>query len=789
MKRIFKYLLLTILMVLLLSGVVILGIYIRYQVTVRAHPGRLHVDITPGKTGQWVNSFIGTGGFPTYTGGDDIPGPSMPFGMVRLSPDTHFFLGNHFFDESTVSTAGYYYGDNRMMGFSHTRMTGTGAFEGGHFRVVPTLGEEGLEKYREGKCHKFSHKDEVAFPGYYAVQFRRQGILAELTATERVGIHRYTFTKNETPHILIDISSSLGKGKTTEGEVEVSPGKKEITGAVRTFGNFASRYGGIKVYFAARFNQSFSEFKTWSGDHTFKNQLVTKGDTLGVDVSFEKNGVNQVVELQLGISYVSIENARENLETETNGADFDKMIEKAKKAWEEKLSMIKIEGATNEQKQIFYTALYHSFQMPTLFNDVNGEYTGFDKKVHRANGFRYFTDLSLWDTFRTIHPLFTLIDPKDQRDMLVSLVKMIEQGGVLPRWPSGYGYTGSMLGASADIVIADSYLKGIHDFDVNTAYNAMRNAALGIDIPAKGFRPRTGIKEYLKYHYCPADLMNEAVSKTLEYCYADDAISKLATALGLEEDAKLFSEHARYYKNIWNPATQYFQPRNASGEFVEKFDPLLLTYFDRDEEYTNDYVEGCALQWRWALFFDAKGLISLFKDKSYFVSELNQFFEKANPKRGNWNPGSYYWHGNEPDIHTAYLFNAAGHPNLTQKWVRWVLENKYGNDYEGLDGDDDAGTLSAWYIFSSLGFYPVAGSDVYQIGAPLFKTAEIKLGDKLLAITADNFSPTNKYVQKVWLNGKLLDRWWFKHIEIADGGTLCFEMGENPPDKLDEVIK
>jgi len=253
-----------------------------------------------------------------------------------------------------------------------------------------------------------------------------------------------------------------------------------------------------------------------------------------------------------------------------------------------------------------------------------------------------------------------------------------------------------------------------------------------------------------------------------------------AKALGKENDAKLFAEHSQYYKNIWNPATQYFQPRNANGTFVKKFDPLLLTYFDKDEEYTNDYVEGCALQWRWALFFDAKGLISLFKDKSYFVSELNQFFTKADPKRGNWNPGSYYWHGNEPDIHTAYLFNTAGRPDLTQKWVRWILENKYGDDYEGLDGDDDAGTLSAWYIFSSLGFYPVAGSEVYQIGAPLFKNAEIKIGDKTLTITADNFSPENQYVQKVRLNGKLLNRWWFKHDEIANGGTLRFEMGEKP---------
>ena len=266
--------------------------------------------------------------------------------------------------------------------------------------------------------------------------------------------------------------------------------------------------------------------------------------------------------LKMGISYVSIENARENREAETGNAGFDEILAEAQKKWEDKLSLIKIEGGSDDQMKVFYTALYHSLQMPTLFNDVNGDYTGFDKKVHKTDNFRYFTDLSLWDTFRTIHPLFTLIAPGEQRDMMVSLTKMCEQGGVLPRWPSGCGYTGSMLGASADIVLAESYLKGITGFDAESAYQAMRKAALAIDIPKEGFKPRENMTECLKYKYCPADLMDEAVSKTLEYAYADDAISKLAMALGHKEDRPLFSEHSEYYRNVWNPETQYFQPRN-----------------------------------------------------------------------------------------------------------------------------------------------------------------------------------------------------------------------------------
>ena len=777
---ILKYTAYLVLTLIFVSSLLILVIFVYYQRTIGAKNGNLNGSVKPLEIGQWVNPFIGTGGFPTYTSADDIPGVTLPFGMVRLSPDTEFFLGSLFSKEKTVSTGGYYYGDHKIMGFSHTRMIGTGAYEGGHFRVVPTTGENGPMNYLKGRYNHFSHNEEKAFPGYYAVKLPKQGVVAELTASEHVGIHRYTFSGSKTPHILIDVSSALGHGQTTEGVVNIYPDKQEVTGAIRTFGSFASRYGGVKVYFAARFSQPFSAYSIWLGEKFTKNKYSVEGDQIGADICFNMVDSELVVELKLGISYVSIKNARTNLDFEVGGSSFKDLVSKAQQAWEEKLSLIKIEGGTEEQKKIFYTALYHSFQMPTLFNDVNGDYMGFDKKVHQTTDYRYFTDLSLWDTFRTIHPLFTLIAPKDQRDMMVSLVKMCEQGGVLPRWPSGYGYTGSMIGASADIVIAESYQKGIRNFDVETAYQAMRKAALGTDIPKEGFKPRGGMAECLKFQYCPADLMEKAVSKTLEYSYSDDAISKLAKALGKDADSELFFQHSRYYRNVWNPESQYFHPRNSTGEFVKKFKPLKLTYLDLDRQYTNAYVEGSALQWRWASFFDPEGLISLFKNKEYFVSELNDFFALSDSSRGTWNPGSYYWHGNEPDIHAAYLFNSAGRPDLTQKWVRWILDNKYGSGYDGIDGDDDAGTLSSWYIFSSIGFYPVAGSDIYQIGAPLFKKSEIKIGNKLLVVLAENYSPRNKYVSRVWLNDVLLNRFWFKHSEIAEGGILRFEMSDKP---------
>ncbi|MCK4992230.1 MAG: glycoside hydrolase family 92 protein, partial [Bacteroidales bacterium] len=363
------------------------------------------------------------------------------------------------------------------------------------------------------------------------------------------------------------------------------------------------------------------------------------------------------------------------------------------------------------------------------------------------------------------------------------LVQMAKEGGWLPRWPSGNGYTGSMLGTPADITITEAWLKGIRDFDVEFAYQSMRNTALGPTPQGAEFSGRRGIEPYLKYKYCAADLMDEAVSKTLEYAWADHSIGQLAQALDKNEDAALFAEHAQYYRHTWNPKTQYFHPRNADGSFVEEFKPLLLTYLDLKEKYTDDYVEGSALQWRWAVPFDAPGLISLFESQEFFASQLNDFFEKSDPTMGAWNPGPYYWHGNQPDIHAAYLFNEAGRPDLTQKWVRWILDNKYDTTYKGLDGNDDGATLSAWYIFSSLGFFPVAGSDVYQIGAPLFKEAEVKIGENELLIKADNYAPENWYVQKIWLNDTILNRSWIRHAEIANGGVLRFEMTAIPDEQ------
>jgi predicted alpha-1,2-mannosidase len=741
-------------------------------VAVAGDPPKPSPAVQPGKLGRDVNPFIGTGGV-TYLCGNNFPGAAVPFGMVRLSPDTVSQLGTR-----ASNSSGYYYRDQRVIGFSHTRLAGTGATDGGNFLVIPCTAET-AKSYRRGLNSEYSHQQERAFPGYYGVTLPNLGITAELTATRRVGVHRYTFAERQSPHILLHVTSALGKGYCNSGEVRIVPEAQEIEGSARTFGTFSKRYGGLKVNFVARFNRPFRSFATWTRETENPGQTAAAGDDLGVQVSFEQDDSARVVEIKLAISYVSIKNARADLEREAGKSSFDQVLTEAVAEWEETLGRIQVFGGSDRQRTIFRTALYHTMQMPTTFQDVNGEYLGFDRQIHQADGFTYYTDMSLWDTFRTVHPLFNLIARREQRDMVVSLVKMAEQGGYLPRWPSGGGYTNSMFGTPADIVIAESYLKGIHDFDVEAAYRFMRKTALAPVPAGSPFSGRVGVEHYLKHEYCPADLMKKSVASTIEYCYADQAIARLAQALGHRDDADLFAQHGRFYRNLWNPETQFFQPRDSQRKFLADFRPEMLTYVDVGGRFTHAYVEGSAWQWRWGVPSDGAELVSLFNSREFFVQELEQFFARS-PAGVGLTPNAYYWQGNQPDLYAAYLFNYANRPDLTQKWVRWILETKYGERENGVDGNDDGGTLSAWYVLSSLGLFPTAGTDRYEITSPLWERAEIQMQDKRLTILAGNVAPDHPYIQRVWLNDKLLDRHWIQHKEIAEGGTLRFEMGPGP---------
>jgi predicted alpha-1,2-mannosidase len=729
----------------------------------------------PGELGRWVAPFIGTGGIP-WASGMLFPGATAPFGMVRLSPDTTFPGGANLFK---CGTAGYYYGHNYLWGFSHTRLSGTGAVDLGHFRVTPATGSVNPDD-RLKKPIYFSHKQEVATAGYYAVNLPTINCLAELTATTHVGVHRYTFGSGKDAHILIDATSFLAGGHATEGRVNILPSAQEIEGEGRVLTDFASRYGGLKGYFVARFNKPFVSFSTWSNGVNVADRLEISGDDAGADINFG-NIKNQPVEIKIGISFVSLENARLNLDAEAGSLDFEGVRNAARQAWETWLSRINIETADPEIKTIFYTALYHAMIMPTDFTDVNRQYLGFKSQIGVADDFTYRTDMSIWDTYRTEHPLLILIAPEIQRDCLISLVRMARIGGTLPRWPSGSGYTGSMFGTPADMVISESYLKGITGFETDEAYEYMKLTS--IEKGPSGADVRDGNPDCIAYGYCPNDSMEESVSRTLEYAWADGSIALLAEALGKISDATFFRDKSMAYKNLFNPETKYFQPRNADGLWQEPFYPNITSYYDDilPEKIAKAYCEGGPRHWRWTAPLDPAGLIALFGSAGYFVSELDKFMEDASGTRGAIDPGPGYWLGNEHDMHAPYLFDEAGRPDLTQKWVRWALDSRFGTGPDGLDGNDDCGATSSWYVFSAIGLYPVAGSDRYWIGAPIVDKAEVNMGGgKTLTVITENQSLDNMYVQKVTLNGTKLSFPSLKHADIMDGGTLVFTMGPMP---------
>ena len=732
-------------------------------------------DTQPGEYGQWVDPFIGTGGLP-WASGMLFPGATAPFGMVRLSPDTAWPGGIHPF---TCGTAGYYYGHDHLWGFSHTRLSGTGVEDMGHFRVTPAVGNFDPAD-RRTKPIVFSHGQETATAGYYAVNLPGIDCLAELTATQHTGVHRYTFRSAKDAHLFIDATSFLADGRAENGKINVLPEAREVEGEARVFTGFTGRYGGLTGYFVARFDTPFASYSTWSEGVSVEGRTAAAGDDTGANINFG-DIKGQPVELKVGVSYVSLANARQNLEAETGGLDFEGVRDAARRAWDSRLSAVQIETDDPEIKTIFYTALYHAMIMPTNFTDVNGQYLDFNEQTAVADGFTYRTDLSLWDTFRTEHPLLALIAPDVQLDSVKSLIRMARIHGSLPRWPSGAGESGSMFGTPANMVITESYLKGMTDFEVEEAYRYMKNTAL--QVLDEGAPAQSDIAAYKQFGYCPADMMDIAVSETLELAWADGSIALLAEALGKTEDAAFFADRSLSYKNIFDPETKYFRPRNADGSWQTPFFPNVTSYYDDilPARYADDFCEGGPRHWRWTAPHDTAGLIELFGSPDYFVDELDEFMADASKNRAAVDPGPGYWQGNQHDIHAPYLFDDAGRPDLTQKWVRWALAERHSTDVNGLDGNDDGGTLSAWYIFSAMGLYPVAGTDRYWLGSPNLDKAVVDLGGgKTLTVIANNQSPANIYVQSVTLNGVRLETPSLKHSQIAGGGSLVFTMGDTP---------
>ncbi len=713
---------------------------------------------------DYVNPFIGTGGIG-FGVGSTFPGATMPFGMVKLSPDTT----NKGLAPGFWHCAGYWYNDPEIRGFSHTHFSGTGVPDYGNVRFMPVIGLSDEKTKESAYRTSFSHENESAEPGYYSVSLD-SGIRVELTATTRTGFTRFTFPQTNEAYILFDVPASIEKNTTEDAYVRIIPESNEVEGWIQHRGPMTG--GGVRIYFSGIFNKSATSYGMWENNVLKPFLTSIQGKSMGAYFGFSSDGSDPIL-LKVGISYVSIENARLNRESEIGGWDFDAVRQSAREEWNKMLGLIEIEGGSEEERIIFYTALYHTMMMPTIFTDVDGRYAGFDGEPHKAEGFTYYTDMSLWDTYRNLHSLFVLILPERQRDMIISLLKMGKlNGNVIPKWPAATGDSGSMVGSSADIVIADSFIKGITDFDTELAFYMMDYAAN--NEPGT----RGGVRDCIKYHYCPADKMGGSVSLTLEYAYDDFAIANFAKALGKNEEYQKYYERSLYYKNIFDPSTNFMRAKKSDGTFVEPFEPT---------KFAEEYVEGNAWHYTFFVPFDVSGLISLFPDTETFVNKLNEFFENSSlvypppdlPE--NFAPDLYYWHGNEPDIHSAYLFNFAGRPDLTQFWVRKIMREKYSNDPAGLAGNDDGGTLSAWYIFSALGFYPIVATDAYLIGSPVFTKAVIHMKEGDLTIIAEGTSDNNIYVRSVNLNGtQITDKMQFSHSDIARGGTLKFRMGSAP---------
>jgi predicted alpha-1,2-mannosidase len=727
---------------------------------------------------DYVNPFIGTDEH-----GHTFPGASLPAGMVQLGPDTDI----HGWDWCS----GYHYSDSSIMGFSHLHRSGMGAGDWGDILIMPTTGKLKVEpgskhNPNEGYRSRFTHKEEEASPGYYAVNLKDYSIKAELTVSERAGFHKYTFPKSDASHILIDLEHGIGD-RCTGSQVKII-NNTEIEGC-RTSTGFIKKQ---TVYFWAQFSKPFNSFGTWKEKNINSGSREESGTQIGAFVDYVTTG-GETIEIKVGISYTSTAQARLNLIKEIPQWKFDRVKDNAKKIWNKELSKIEVEmnpdndEVYRNQKEItFYTALYHSLLFPAIFSDVDGTYMGLDEKVHIANDFTYYSDFSLWDTFRAEMPLLTLIQPERNNGVIRTLIAQYEQDGWLPT-PQQFGnsYTNDMIGDHPVCVILDAYLKGIKDFDVEKAYEAVKKNAMETPPADHHSKGRIGLDYYKEFGYIPSDKVRESVSRTLEYAYNDWCVAQLAEILGKMDDFEMFSKRASYFKNIFDPSTGFARPKNSKGSWIEPFDP---TFIGQGNE--RHYTEANAWQYTWFVPHDVQGLINLEGGREKFIKKLDTLFTMSSEIPGKVADVTgmigQYAQGNEPSHHTIYLYDYAGVPWKTQELIRKVMNNLYNAGPAGLCGNEDMGQMSAWFVLSAMGFYPVApGQNVYTIGSPLFDKVTIHLNksfykaDKFV-IESRNNSKENKYIQSAMLDGKPLNKPWFDHSVIKNGGFLSLQMGPEP---------
>ena len=720
----------------------------------------------------YVNPFVGTGGH-----GHTFPGPVVPHGMVQPSPDTRI--------DGWDACSGYYYADSTINGFSHTHVSGTGCADYGDFLLMPTVGEQQYDPQDYSSqtlpyASAFSHQNETAEPGYYSVFLDRYGVKAELTATSRTAFHRYTFPETDDAGFILDMDYSIQHQTNLDMQVEVVS-DTEIRGHKLT------EYWAFdqQVSFYAKFSKPFTSVvvRDTLADQNGKMQPRCK-----VLLKFNTEKDEQVL-VKMGISAVDMDGAKKNLEAEIPGWDFDKVRSDARQLWNSYLSKIDVSTANETDKTIFYTAMYHTAVSPNLFTDVDGRYLGMDLKVHQGNVDRpVYTVFSLWDTFRALHPLYSIIDPQLNNNFIRSLLLKSREGGIFPMWDLASNYTGTMIGYHAASLIADAYTKGYADFDLQEAYKACLRAAeydtTGIKCPDLVLPHLMPMAKYYKntIGYIPCDRENESVAKALEYAYDDYCISVLAEATGDYKNSQKYARFAKAYTLYFDPSVRFMRGVDSEGNWRTPFNPKASNHRN------DDYCEGNAWQWTWFVPHDVEGLVELMGGEDAFVGKLDSLFTADSTIEGDLVSADIsgligqYAHGNEPSHHVIHLYNYANRPWKTQELIDRVLKEQYRNAPDGLSGNEDCGQMSAWYVLNSMGFYQVCpGKPVYSIGRPIFDRVDVSLPDRIVfSVVTKNNSGENKYIESATLDGRPLDEPFLTHQDIAGGGTLEIVMTAKP---------
>ncbi|HSQ66899.1 MAG TPA: GH92 family glycosyl hydrolase [Polyangiaceae bacterium] len=715
---------------------------------------------TPLPLTQWVDPFVGTGGV-AFGVGTTYPGPQVPLGMVRPGPDTSSNGGAADF----MHCSGYSYADDTIEAFSEMRVHSAGIADYGGAGFMPVIGMTAAKSAPHGHGSHFSHSTETAQPGYYAVTLDDTQTRVELTATTHVALHRYTFPQASDATVVVDLGHVMADGNSvTSGTVTIDVPAQTVSGVSHVMGSYSSRYGGLDIYFAARFDAPFVSFGTFSSGTLTDASTSATGADVGAYLHFDAT-TKTTFEAHIGVSLVDGAHALANLVAEDT--TFEAARAAADQAWEARLGRARIRARSDHDRRIFYTALYHTALMPALSMDTDGSYRGIDGNVHTASGFRYFSDFSLWDTYRTLHPFITLLYPEDAADLAASLVQMGKDGGFIPRWPIGPGEAGGMVGDGGTIVLADTYVKGVTSWDTQGGYAIAKQQATVPAAPsAKGGREDLADWLALGYYPAPAD---DSVAKTLEYGAADDALGTWAAAMGQQADADTFHARGKGWQKLYDPASHFIFPKTADGTMT----PALPTAMG------GPYTEGDAWQYNFMVPYDTDGLVAAMT-RPVLLGRVEQLFTRfACTGKSNDFPNPYYWPSNEPDLFSGWVFGAVGDPVRAGRWLRWTTLTHFDDTPAGLPGNDDSGTMSAFYLFASLGFYPVPGADRYVLGSPLFPYATLATPTGTITVDAPAASKKTRFAKSVTLGGAPIAA-FVHHGDLVHGATLHFEMTATP---------